>query len=177
MAGGGTDDMGGGMMTGTGTVTGDVNGGPFGTVSQAWMLGHPDSASTVVVYLFNKPVSCHDMTAMFGQMMWDQRIPSGTQFLEMKMFGPVTPTTPAIAPGTFTATTSMTPAPGEATVNQSLTAGATASAETSGSGGTIMVTSIVDKQSVAGTFNLTFTGGKTFTGSFNAGFCDVGVEP
>jgi len=66
----------------------------------------PDSPSTdTVIYMFDKTVGCNQIVAAG----WDTVLVTGTQILEMKLFG--------TAVANFTVTTSHTPAPGEASVN------------------------------------------------------------
>ena len=79
------------------TVTGSVNGTtPFGTVATALWIGAADSAATTVVYLFNKSVTCAELSPAG----WDARITDNTEVLELKMYGTapasyaVTPTLP-----------------------------------------------------------------------------------
>lgn len=165
-----------GDMAGSNTVSGTIAGTPFGPVMTAWMIGHPDSASTTVVYLFNAVVGCRDASIDFGQMGWDSNLPDRTQFLELKLFGPASQKSPPTMPGQFQVTASLTPAPGEASTNHSVTHAGAASVEGSAASGTVVLSDIVDKSSATGTFTLTFSGDQ-LAGSFAAGFCDVGVEP
>jgi hypothetical protein len=131
--------------------------------------------------MFNAAVSCHDAALGFGAMGWDGKLPDKTQFLELKAYGPTTGTSPPVMPGTFTVVNpspTTTPSPGQAVANHSLShPTGTASAETITSNGTLMITSIVDKASTAGSFTLHFPNNETLTGTFNAGYCDIGVEP
>jgi hypothetical protein len=50
------------------------------------------------------------------------------------------------------------------------------SMEVGASSGTVMLTSIADRMSATGSFNLTLPGG-TLNGTCSAGYCDIGVEP
>ena len=62
------------------TVTGSVNGTtPFGTVATALGIGAADSAATTVVYLFNKSVTCAELSPAG----WDARITDNTEVLEL----------------------------------------------------------------------------------------------
>lgn len=175
--GGGTGGSGGGGGTAGNSVNGMIGGNMFGPVATAWFIGHPDSASTTVVYMFNHAVDCHDATIKFGVMGWDMNLPANTQFLELKTYGSAaTPPTPA---GDYVVTTSMNPTSGEASINHSLApGGGAASNETIGNAGKITIASI-SASSVAGSFTITFPSppGGTLTGTFDAGFCDIGVEP
>ena len=171
-AGGGTGGVGGGVGGGTGggssgpgAVTGSVNGAtPFGAVSNAYWIGAPDSAASTVVYLFNKNVACADIQALG----WDTRIPNDTQILEMVMYG--------TAPATFTVTSSLTPAPGEARVNHTFSRTVGTPIEQFASGGTVTLAQRIAVTKATGTFSLLF-GANSMTGSFDAGYCAGGVEP
>jgi hypothetical protein len=170
---------GGGGTTGGNTVTGDIGGTMFGTVATAWFIGHPDSNTTTVVYMFNHAVDCHDAAIKFGTMGWDMNLPANTQFMELKAFGPIPAVTPATPPGDYTVTTSMNPTTGEAAINHSLApGGGAASGETIGNSGKITVATI-SASKVTGSFTITFPSppGGTLMGTFDAGLCDVGVEP
>lgn len=163
------------------TVSGTIGGQAFGPVLTAWMIGQPDGsasgATSTAIYLFNGAFDCHDVAVQFGQMGWDSNLPDQTQFLELKMFGSTRPTTPPTMPGDYAVTGSLTPAPGEASCNRSLTHGSSGSSELSARGGRVTITRIVDKTSIEGTFTLNFPNNDTLTGSFSGGYCDVGVEP
>ena len=162
-AGGGASSTDGG--TASNTVSGSVNGvTPYGPVSSAWWIGAPDSAASTVVYLFNKPVACADIQAL----AWDTRIPNDTQVLEMVMYG--------TAPATFTVTSSLTPAPGEARVNHTFSRTTGTPVEQFSSGGTVVLAERIAATRAIGTFSLSF-GANSVTGKFDAGFCAGGVEP
>ena len=152
-------------MSASGAVTGTVGGMPFNTSATALWIGSPDDPQTTVVYVFDKAVKCSDLKTMG----WDKRIPDGTQVLEMKMFG--------TAPATFKITTSMTPAPGEAAVNYTLSSQAGTPKETLGSSGNIVLTTRTAMMSATGTFMIDFGGGDTLKGSYNAPYCPGGHEP
>ena len=183
--GGGGSDMagvagsgGGGGGGGGNAVTGTTpQGGAFGPVAAAWLIGHPDSAATTVIYMFNHAVDCHDATIKFGAMGWDMNLPANTQFIELKAFG--TAATPPTPPGDYTVTTSMNPTTGEASINHSLApGGGAASNENIGNGGKITIATI-SAANVKGSFTIAFPTppGGTLTGTFDAGLCDIGVEP
>ena len=149
---------------GTGTISGAVNGASFTNVATSYVLGAPDDAATTVVYLFSKPVACSDLAAPG----WDTRIANGTQFVELKMFG----TTPA----TYKVVTTLTPAPGEASVNYTLSATSGTPAEQSGGGGTITLKDVKPTTSASGSFALVF-GASHLDGTFESAFCAGGHEP
>ena len=157
-------------------VNGMIGGAAFGTPMTGWIIGQPDAPTTTVVYLFNKAVDCHDPKIGFGAMGWDSNLPDQTQFLEIKMIGPTPATTPPTMPGDYRVTKSLTPGPGEATCNHSLSHAGAASVEVSAQTGTVTLSTIVDSKSATGSFRLSFSGG-SLNGTFNAGYCDIGVEP
>ncbi|HEY8040761.1 MAG TPA: hypothetical protein VIF15_13240 [Polyangiaceae bacterium] len=164
-SGGGSGGSSSGSDGGGGTtISGSGDGTPFTNAATALWLGAPDSAATTVVYVFSNPVQCSDL-ATPG---WDKRITDKTQFLEMKMFG--------TAPATFTVTTSVTPAPGEASVNYTLSSQTATPVETGGTGGTVVLTTVNASTDVTGTFDLQF-GTNKLTGTYDATYCPGGHEP
>lgn len=150
--------------TGTGTITGTVAGVAFGTVATALWAGAPDDPATTVVYVFSKPVACSEL----GSPGWDTRIADGTSVLEMKAFGTM--------PGAFKVVTTLTPAPGEASVNFTLSSTSGTPKEEGSTGGTVTLTAVMPGVSATGSFMLTF-GTSTLSGSFDAAFCPGGHEP
>lgn len=155
---------------GTGTVTGSANGTPFGTVATSLWIGAPDSAATTVVYVFSDPVDC----ATLGSPGWDGRIKDRTQVLEMKMFG--------TSPATYKVVTTATPAPGEASVNHTLSSALdggksdAGSVETPSKSGTVTLSALTATKSASGSFALVF-GANNISGTYSAVFCPGGVEP
>ncbi len=149
---------------GSGSISGSADGSPFTTVATSYVIGAPDSTATTVVFVFSKPVTCAEL----GQSGWDRRIANAAQFLEIKFFGN--------APGTFTAVTTVTPAPGEASVNYTLSSTSGTPNEIGSSGGTATLMSITSGASATGSFVLKF-GTNALNGAFNAVFCPGGHEP
>jgi hypothetical protein len=149
---------------GSGTIAGAVDGAPFVTVATAFVGSTPDSAQTTVVFILSKAVSCAEL-ATPG---WDRRITDGTQLLELKIFGR--------NPGTFTAVTTVTPAPGEASVNYTLSSTSAVPKEVGASGGTVTLGNIGADGSATGSFALKF-GASSLDGMFNAINCPGGHEP
>lgn len=149
---------------GASSISGSADGTAFDTVAQSLWLGAPDSTSTTVVYVFSKPVACSDLASPG----WDTRIPDATQFLEMKMFG--------TAPAPFTIVTTLTPAPGEASVNYTLSSQTGTPNEMGASGGTVTLDTIQAQLTATGTFNVHF-GQNALTGKFAATYCPGGHEP
>jgi hypothetical protein len=145
------------------SVSGSADGTPFASAGGSLWIGSPDSAATTVVYVFSKPVAC-DALSSPG---WDTRIADATQVLEMKAFGTM--------PGTFAVVTTATPAPGEASINYTLSSVSGAPVETSASGGTVTLSSLASQQA-QGQFALKF-GGNSLNGTFAAAFCPGGHEP
>jgi hypothetical protein len=160
-SGGGTD---GGSGNGSGTVSGSGNGTPFPTVASALWFGKPDSAATTVVYVFSKHVDCSQLTAP----AWDSRITNGTLFIEMKEFG--------LTPKVYTVTGSATPAPGEASVNHTVSSTSGTPVEGAATGGTVTLTALNAGTNTTGSFALQF-GANNLTGTFDAAWCANGVEP
>ena len=161
---GGTDTGGGDTTTGGNTISGSADGTPFDTVSMALWFGAPDDPATTVIYVFSKPVKCSD----FSTPGWDKRITDKTQFLEMKMFG--------LTPATYTVTTSATPAPGEASVNYTLSSTSGVPVETASSGGTVTLSTITPTTNATGSFALHF-GANNLNGTYDATYCPGGHEP
>ena len=147
-----------------GTATGSVAGAAFGTAASCLWIGSPDSAATSVVYVFSTAVQCSELQ----RVGWDTRIANGTHVLETKSYG----TTPA----TYNVTTSMTPAPGEASVNYTLSSTSGTPAETFSSAGFVTLTALRANTFATGSFDLTFAADK-LAGTFNATFCPGGHEP
>ncbi len=150
--------------SGTGTVTGSVGGAPFGSVATALWAGAADDPSTTVVYVFSKPVACSELTTPG----WDTRITNGTSVLEMKSFG--------TTPGSYKVVTTLTPAPGEASVNYTLSSTMGTPKEDGSTMGTVTLTTLTPSTSAKGSFTLTF-GTSSISGSFDAVYCPGGHEP
>lgn len=149
---------------GTGTVTGTIDGTPYGAAAGALWAGKPDDPATTVVNVFSTPVAC----SFLQNTGWDTKIPDGTKVLEMKSFG--------TSPGTFKVVTTLTPAPGEASVNYTLSSQSGTPKEQGSTAGTVTLTKLTPSTSATGSFSLTF-GTSTLTGSFDAVFCPGGHEP
>ena len=149
---------------GSGTADGAVQGTPYTSVASARFIGSPDSAATTVVYVFSQPVACQELCGPG----WDERIADQTQSLELKMFG--------TSPGTFTAVRSVTPAPGEASVNYTLTSTTGTPMEVSASSGQVVLDTVNVARSARGSFDLKF-GADTLQGTFDAAHCPGGHEP
>ena len=149
---------------GVGVVSGAINGVSFGAVANSLWIGQPDSAETTVVYLFSQSVVCSALCAPG----WDARIADGTQVLELKALG--------VSPATFPVVKTLTPATGEAVVSSTISNTSTTPSETVGSGGTLTLTQLQQKQTATGTFDLLFAS-DDLNGSFTAAYCPEGHEP
>ena len=150
--------------SGTGTITGSVKGATFDTVKSAYWIGAPDNPATTAVYLVGASISCADIS----KSGWSHTIPTGTQIFEMIMTG--------TAPGTFKATTAISPPAGEAEV-QYIFAQPTRN-ETRANGGTITLVTLTAKTAAQGTFSVTFPDGTSkLDGTFDAAYCGTGHEP
>lgn len=150
--------------SGSGTVAGSIGGAPFDGVGGALWAGAPDDPATTVVYVFSNPVSC----SFLQNTGWDAKISDGTKVVEMKAFGS--------APGDFTVVTTVTPAPGEASVNFTLSSQSGTPKEQGSTAGKVTLTKLTPRTSATGSFSLLF-GASTLTGSFDAVFCPGGHEP
>lgn len=148
----------------TNQISGSATGTPFSAVAGAIWIGAPDDPTTTVVFLFSQSTSCASIAAVG----WDTRITNGTQVLEMKEFG--------TSPGTYSVVTTLTPAPGEASVNYTLSATSGTPAETISSGGSVTLAALNTNNDATGSFALMFTT-RGLDGTFNANFCPDGVEP
>jgi hypothetical protein len=131
--------------------------------SSLW-IGAPDSANTTVVYTFSNPIECRELQSI----AWDARIADQTQVLEMKMFGKGT--------GPFKVTDTVTPAPGEASVNRILSRVSAVPIESVATVGTVTLQDIVAGTSAKGSFSYEING-MNLAGEFKSTFCPGGREP
>jgi hypothetical protein len=99
---------------------------------------------------------------------WDTRITNGTSVLEMKSFG--------TKPGSYTVVTTLTPAPGEASVNYTLSSTMGTPKEDGSTKGTVTLTTLTPSTSAKVSFTLTFASGP-LSGTFDAVYCPGGHEP
>ena len=143
-----------------GTVSGTTNDAPFSSAAVSYLIGTPDSASSIVVYVFSIPVGC----SVLSSTGWDTSVPAGTHVLELKMQG--------TGSGTFNVTKSSTPAPGEASANSTL-----AGNEVIARGGTVTLQTIAAGASATGSFSVQFDNNEFVMGTFSAMFCPGGHEP
>ena len=149
---------------GSGSVAGAVGGTPVGAVAGSLWVGKPDDPATTVVYVFSKPVTCEAISTVG----WDTKVTDATHALEMKAFG-----TTAAA---YSVVTTATPAPGEASVNYTLTSTSGTPNEQAAKSGTVTLTKLTAGSSAQGSFTLTF-GTSAVTGTFDAVYCPGGHEP
>jgi hypothetical protein len=149
---------------GSGTADGAIQGDAYTKVASARFIGLPDSRATTVVYVFSQPVACQELCGTG----WDERIADQTQSLELKMFG--------TSPGTFAAVRSVTPAPGEASVNYTLSSTTGTPTEVGASGGQVVLDAVNVGESARGSFDLQF-GSDSLKGTFDAAYCPGGHEP
>lgn len=150
---------------GTGTVSGSFEGRAFDTVGAAWRIGEPDDpAQTMVIYVFDNPISCADIV----DPAWDERVMDQTQSVEMKVVG--------TEPGDYPLSEGRTPGPGESDVNYTLTSTSGTPGETAADSGMVVIDTLED-DGASGTFDLTFPSGDTLSGSFDASPCLPGHEP
>ena len=127
----------------------------------ALWIGMPDDPSQTVLYVFNKPIECIDISTSG----WDARLPMGTQFFEI-IAGDTVPATYAVAsmPGKLQATVTFS------------YAGGMMPTEKVGSSGKVVIDAFTMSAHAVGTFDVTVTGG-ALKGSFDATSCASGREP
>jgi hypothetical protein len=146
-------------------------------LAQATWIGHPDSPGTTVIYLLSKPSPC-SATAWAGGSGWDAKVPAGTVMMEFKIAAPPPTTFPTKYTVPLTnPTLAAPPTAGKAFAIWNDQTGSPAVAETSATGADLTVTALNANTNVTGTFNLTFAGGHTLTGSFDAQWCAGAGEP
>jgi hypothetical protein len=139
----------------------------------------PDTAmgDATVIYLLSKPYPC-DATAWAPGGGWDTKVPTGTIVMELKLGGLPPTTLPAMYSVPLTnPALAAPPNPGQAFAIWADATGTPAVMETSATGTSITVTAVNANMDLKGTFNLTFTGGHTLSGSFDAKYCPGGGEP
>ena len=150
---------------GSGTISGSFDGRNFDTVGAAWRIGEPDDpAQTMVVYVFDNPISCADIS----EPGWDEVVTDQTQAVEMKVIGTTA--------GTYALAAGRTPGPGESDANYTLTSTTGTPGETSADSGEVVIDS-AEGDAATGSFDLTFPSGDRLVGSFDASPCSVGNEP
>lgn len=147
------------------TIAGMARTSPFTSVATSLWIGMADDPATTVVYVFDRATSCADL-ATPG---WDARITDGTQVLEMKMLG--------TTPRAYTVVSGPLPGPGEASVNYTLSSRRGTPVETSSRGGAVTLAALSAGARATGRFALTFPGGGTLDGTFDAIWCAGGHEP
>ena len=149
---------------GTATISGTVNGHPFNAASTVVWIGNPDDPATMAVYLFDKPMACSDL----AKKGWIHSIAAGTKVYEMIVTGS--------AAKTYTPSTAKDIPEGSVEVNFILAA--PEKNETRAPGGTVVITSVTPKASIAGTFSTTFpSAGDKLEGTFTAVYCPDAHEP
>ena len=162
---GGKKSSGGSTVPGgSGSISGSVAGHPDSTVAASYLIGSPDDPATTVVYAFDTPVLCSDITATG----WDTRITDGTQILEMKMIGQ--------SLQTYVVATNAVAAAGRSTVNYTLSSTTGTPQEVLSSGGNVVLSTRTSGVGATGTFALSFPAG-SLTGTYDAAFCAGGREP
>ena len=150
--------------SGSGTATGSLGGVPFGAVATAMWAGTPDDPASTVIYLFSSPVACAEISTPG----WDTRIADKSRVLEMKELG--------VTPQDYPVVTTVTPAPGEASVNYTVSSTSGTPKETGSSAGKVTLETLTPAMNATGSFTLTFATG-TLQGTFDAVYCPGGHEP
>lgn len=132
-------------------------------VKAAYVIGQADDpAGTIVVYVFDAPVSCTEL----GSPGWDSRIADSTGVLEMKLIGKVVGTYPVAAMAQSK----------QASVNFVLSSRSGTPKEQAASGGSVQLVKLSADGTGEGSFELTF-GADTTKGTFAAAACAGGHEP
>lgn len=152
-------------VSGPGTISGSFGGRSFDAVGASFRIGAPDDpARTMVIFVFDKALSCDDVSGAG----WDAKVADQTQSLEIKVVGKDA--------GDYPLASGRTPGPGESDVNYTLTSTTGTPAETSAKSGHVTIDSAA-ADAATGSFDLTFPGGDTLQGSFDAVPCAHGSEP
>lgn len=150
---------------GEGTIAGAIDGRAFRAVRSAWMLGRPDDpSSTLVIYLFDRSVSCGDLSGAG----WDATMASDVQALKLKLKGRTIGDYPTAADGALSTSKSLS--------RYTITARKGALSEASAEAGEVKLTALTAGSSASGSFDLGFSTGRV-TGTFVAGFCAEAREP
>lgn len=158
-------DTPGPAAAGSGTVSGTFDGRAFDTIGASWRIGEPDDPTqTMVVYVFDNPVSCADI----AEAGWDTRITDQTQAVEIKVVG--------LTAGDYPLKAGRTAGAGESDVNYTLSSTTGTPGETSADSGDVVIDT-ADAGAATGSFDLTFPSGDTLAGTFNAFACAQGNEP
>lgn len=150
---------------GSNTITGSMNGAGFNTVGASYWIGNPDIPGNTVIYVFDQPVACSQMTAAG----WDAALPTGYQILEIKMNG----TTPANYPD------QSLPTPPTGKSYSGYTVAMPTATDVGASGGSVSLTSLGLPNAsgfAVGTFQLTWSAG-SLDGKYDAPYCATGREP
>jgi len=153
---GGSGDDGGGPAspTGPGTVSGTVMGVGFTIIASAWWIGKPGMGSPPTqVYLSDAALDC----AALATPGWDKLL-GDKQLLELGLTGS--------APQSYRIGTDANAA----------YVGPGGNYNPSSDGGTITVTASNASKNIAGSFDLAFQA-DAVKGTFDAAYCDAGVEP
>jgi hypothetical protein len=157
-------------------VAGSVGGVPFGGGVRGWFVGHADSPTTNVVYLFNREVECDDSLSTLKTKGWDAKLPAGVQFLELIVAGPTPPVSPPTPAGLYTVVPATMISAGYASVTHATTMGGSATNESAASGS--VVVRGINATRIVGTFNAMFSipPGGALTGSFDVSMCAAAVQ-
>jgi hypothetical protein len=139
----------------------------------------PDTAGgdATVIYLLSKAHPC-SATAWAPGGGWDTKVPADAIVMELKLAGLPPTTLPAMYSVPLTnPALAAPPKPGQAFAIWADLNGTPPVMETSATGTSITVTAVNANMNMQGTFNLTFSGGHTLSGSFDAKYCAGGGEP
>jgi hypothetical protein len=151
-SGGGAGAGGGGNLPGN-SISGSVMGMSFTSVASSYWIGHPSAGGAPTqVYLSDERLACQALSAPG----WDKTLAASTQLLEIGLAGP-TPSTFHIG---MDADANYLGGP----------------FNPSADGGTVTTTIVNASQNIVGSFDIKF-GAAALAGTFDAAFCEAGVEP
>lgn len=136
---------------------GRVNAVDWNRLSQAVLIANPENGAVTIVWLFENAVTCNEL----AMPDWGYRI-GGIQHAGLYFS---TSTGPHTVPGE---------GPGFGSV---LYFGADAEDNDQATGGTITLSTLQPGSRAAGSFDVTFAGGRTLKGTFDAVFCANSYEP
>lgn len=151
---------------GSGTITGSFAGRAFSAVASSYRIGAPDDpARTIVVYVFDKPIGCNEIS----DTGWDTSISDGTQAIEMKLIG--------TAAGDYIVAVGPTFSQGQASVFYTLSSTSGTPLEIASTMGSVTLKSLDNAGGGEGAFQLSFASGDALAGTFSAANCPGGHEP
>jgi hypothetical protein len=163
--GNGPTDGAGGSVTGSGTIMGQTpTGSPFGSITAAYVIGHPAVSGQTWIYLFSAPIACNEL-APAG---WAIRV-TPTNVLALELGGATT--------GTYPLGTAMPPPSQQANALCYQIAFTGAPSSYGEAIGQVALTAVASDGTVTGNFSANDSFADTLTGTFVAPVCGVGSTP